>query len=77
MVLETISHALQSKEEKNIVANKKHQLCALLLHISQDLISGNGYKLSMFWESIQHHYKYYRPLANQKNNNIIEIEVGN
>lgn len=42
MVLETISHALQSKEEKKIVANKKHQLCALLLHISQDLISGNG-----------------------------------
>jgi hypothetical protein len=42
MVLDTISHALQFKEEKKVVANKKHQLCALLLHISQDFISGNG-----------------------------------
>jgi hypothetical protein len=42
MVVKTISQALQSKEEKNIVANKKHQLCALFLDISQDLISGNG-----------------------------------
>jgi hypothetical protein len=31
----------------------------------------------MFWESIKDHYKYYRPLTSQKNNKIIEIEVGN
>ena len=51
----------RARKGKKISQDEERQLCRSVLHVSQDLVVGNGQRATTFWERITKHYQENRP----------------